>query len=111
MRETCRDLLGLLAPLAPHFAEELHEAIGNKISIFNTAYPQYDKAALIKDSYELAVQVNSKMRGKIDVPNGADSDSITQLALTNELVLAAIEGKTIVKTIIIPNRLVNIVVK
>lgn len=111
MRETASDLIGLLAPLAPHFAEELNENIGNKKSIFNMPYPKYDESALVKDSYELAVQVNSKVRSKIEVPSGSDDKAIAEIAMNNDAIKPLIDGKTVVKTIVIPKRLVNIVVK
>lgn len=111
MRETASDLIGLLAPLAPHFAEELNENIGNKKSIFNMPYPKYDESALVKDSYELAVQVNSKVRSKIEVPSDSDDKAIAEIAMNNDAIKPFIDGKTVVKTIVIPKRLVNIVVK
>lgn len=111
MRETASDLIGLLAPLAPHFAEELNENIGNKKSIFNMPYPKYDESALVKDSYELAVQINSKVRSKIEVPSDSDDKAIVEIAMNNDAVKPFIDGKTVVKTIVIPKRLVNIVVK
>lgn len=111
MRETASDLIGLLAPLAPHFAEELNENIGNKKSIFNMPYPKYDESALVKDSYELAVQVNSKVRSKIEVPSDSDDNAIAEIAMNNDAIKPFIDGKTVVKTIVIPKRLVNIVVK
>lgn len=111
MRDTASDLIGLLAPLAPHFAEELNENIGNKKSIFNMPYPKYDESALVKDSYELAVQINSKVRSKIEVPSDSDDKAIVEIAMNNDAVKPSIDGKTVVKTIVIPKRLVNIVVK
>lgn len=111
MRDTASDLIGLLAPLAPHFAEELNENIGNKKSIFNMPYPKYDKSALVKDSYELAVQINSKVRSKIEVPSDSADKAIVEIAMNNDAVKPFIDGKTVVKTIVIPKRLVNIVVK
>lgn len=111
MRDTASDLIGLLAPLAPHFAEELNENIGNKKSIFNMPYPKYDESALVKDSYELAVQINSKVRSKIEVPSDSDDKAIVEIAMNNDAVKPFIDGKTVVKTIVIPKRLVNIVVK
>lgn len=111
MRDTASDLIGLLAPLAPHFAEELNENIGNKKSIFNMPYPKYDESALVKDSYELAVQINSKVRSKIEVPSDSDDNAIVEIAMNNDAVKPFIDGKTVVKTIVIPKRLVNIVVK
>lgn len=111
MRETAFDLIGLLAPLAPHFAEELNENIGNKKSIFNMPYPKFDASALVKDSYELAVQINSKVRSKIEVPSDSDDKAIAEIAMNNDAVKPFIDGKTVMKTIVIPKRLVNIVVK
>lgn len=111
MRDTASDLIGLLAPLAPHFAEELNENIGNKKSIFNMPYPEYDESALVKDSYELAVQVNSKVRSKIEVPSDSNDKAIAEIAMNNDAIKPFIDGKTVVKTIVIPKRLVNIVVK
>lgn len=111
MRDTASDLIGLLAPLAPHFAEELNENIGNRKSIFNMPYPKYDESALVKDSYELAVQINSKVRSKIEVPSDSDDKAIVEIAMNNDAVKPFIDGKTVVKTIVIPKRLVNIVVK
>lgn len=111
MRETASDLIALIAPLAPHFAEELNENIGNKKSIFNMPYPKYDESALVKDSYELAVQINSKVRSKIEVPSDSDDKAIVEIAMNNDAVKPFIDGKTVVKTIVIPKRLVNIVVK
>lgn len=111
MRDTASDLIGLLAPLAPHFAEELNENIGNKKSIFNMPYPKYDESALVKDSYELAVQINSKVRSKIEVPSDSDDKAIVEIAMNNDAVKPFLDGKTVVKTIVIPKRLVNIVVK
>lgn len=111
MRDTASDLIGLLAPLAPHFAEELNENIGNKKSIFNMPYPKFDASALVKDSYELAVQINSKVRSKIEVPSDSDDKAIAEIAMNNDAVKPFIDGKTVMKTIVIPKRLVNIVVK
>lgn len=109
MRDACRDLILLLAPFTPHFSEELNENIGGKGSVFNMSYPVYDNNALKKDEYELAVQINSKTRSKINVPADASNDEIKALAV--ESVKNSLEGKTIVKEIIIPNRLINIVAK
>lgn len=109
MRDACKDLILLLAPFTPHFSEELNENIGGKSSVFNMSYPVYDNNALKKDEYELAVQINSKTRSKINVPADASNDEIKALAI--ESVKNSLEGKTIVKEIIIPNRLINIVAK
>lgn len=74
-------------------------------------YPICDENALVKDEYELAVQVNSRMKAKIIVPSDADNKQIEDIALKNEAIAAATEGLQIVKVIVIPKRLVNIVCK
>ncbi|MDE6188945.1 MAG: leucine--tRNA ligase [Clostridia bacterium] len=106
-----KDLVLLLAPFVPHIAEELNERMGGKYSIFDAAYPVCDEKALVKDEYELAVQVNSRMKAKIVVPSDADSKTIEKIALDNDLVKSATQGLNIVKVIVIPKRLVNIVCK
>lgn len=105
------DLILLLAPLVPHIAEELNEKMGGKYSVFDMTYPICDENALVKDEYELAVQVNSRMKAKIIVPSDADNKQIEDIALKNEAIAAATEGLQIVKVIVIPKRLVNIVCK
>ena len=103
-------LILLLAPCAPHFSEEIWEILGNKSSIFNTAYPVCDESALVQDEVEVAVQINSKMRTKIMVPNGLTSEQAQELIMSDEKLSAELTGKTIKKLIIVPNRLINIIV-
>ncbi len=105
------DLVLLLAPFAPHVSEELHEMLGEKGSIFEKSYPVYDVAALVKDSYELAVQINSKIRGKILVANNMSDEEIKSVAMQNETIAKLLENSTIVKTVVIPKRLINFVIK
>ena len=101
----------LLAPFVPHIAEELNEKIGGTYSVFDKSYPVCDEKALVKDEYELAVQINSRMKAKIIVPSDADNKTIENIALENDIVKTATEGLNIVKVIVIPKRLVNIVCK
>ncbi len=105
------DLVLILAPFIPHIAEELNQVMGKPYSIFNAKYPQYDEKALVKDEYELAVQINSKIKSKIVVPNDATSQEIQEIAMQNDAIKQALEGKTLVKAIVIPRRLVNLVIK
>ena len=79
--------------------------------MFTFDYPTCDESKLVKDEVEIAVQINSKVRAKILVPGDADNALIEKLALENEDVKKAIEGKNVVKVICVPGRLVNIVVK
>ena len=109
-KETFIDLLLLLAPCAPHFAEEIWEQLGNKKSIFNANYPVCEEKWLVKDENEVAVQVNSKIKTKIVIPNDITEDEIKEILYKDEKVLPFIEGKQIKKLIIIPRRLINVIV-
>ena len=109
-RDTCVDLIKMLAPLAPHVSEELWEQIGNEYSVFNAQFPTVNEKALVKDEVEMVVQVNAKIRSKIVVANGMDNKQIEAIALADEKVIAAMEGKQVRKVIVIPGRLVNIIV-
>ncbi|TNF36591.1 MAG: leucine--tRNA ligase [Gammaproteobacteria bacterium] len=103
-------LLRLLSPVAPHITHSLWRELGYGDDILHAAWPQVDESALVRDSIELVVQVNGKLRGKIEVPASADKASIEQLAQENDNVKSFIEGKAIKKIIVVPGRLVNLVV-
>lgn len=100
----------LLAPCAPHFAEEIWSMMGNKNSIFLEDYPVCDESALVKDEIEIAVQINSKVRFRIMIPSTADNDAIKQIVLADEKTAKEIDGKEIKKFIVVPKRLVNIII-
>lgn len=108
-KELADKLVRMCAPLVPHFAEELNEKLGNSDSVFNREYPVCDESKLVKDEIEIAVQVNSKIRTRIMIPNGASNDEIKELALRDEKIALEINGKTIRKVIVIPSRLINII--
>ena len=110
MKDCVKDLVLLIAPCAPHFAEELWSIMGNKKSIFTTSYPTFEESALQKDEIELAVQLNSKVKAKIMVPGSADNQEIEKIALSDENVIKALDGKQVKKVIVIKGRLVNIIV-
>jgi len=101
----------LLAPLAPHIAEELWQQLGHDGSLSYEPWPKCDEAMLVEDTIELPVQVNGKVRARITVPVAASQDEILQAALANERIAEMVQGKQVVKQIVVPGKMVNIVVK
>ncbi len=106
-----KQLLVMLAPFIPHAAEELWEMSNQEGSIHNQEWPSYDEKALVKDEIEIVVQVNGKVRGKMSVPSEISKEDMEKIALEDEKVKEFIEGKNVVKVIVVPKKLVNIVVK
>ena len=111
LKETVMDFLRILAPFAPHFSEEQWHLLGNENSIFLEKWPTFDPSALVKDEVEIAIQVNGKIKAKMNISTDLDEEGIKKASLENEEIVAAIDGKNIVKVIVIKGRLVNIVVK
>lgn len=110
LRYAAGELIKLLAPFCPHVAEELHEITGGKGSVFSLRYPECDERALHKDEVEIAVQINSKMRGRITVSGKATADEAQAAALADPVVAAALDGKSVKKAIYISGRLLNLIV-
>ena len=101
----------LLSPFAPHIAEELWQMLGHAESLAYEPWPSYDEEHLKEDTIEVPVQVNGKLRGKVQLPAGADSATIEAAARADAKVAEWLAGKTVVKTVLVPGRLVNFVVK
>ena len=110
-REYIEGLVKLLNPICPHITEELWNMLGHDKTIAYEAWPTYDEAKLIKTEFDIAVQVNGKLRGTITVSIDDNEDVIKEKALSNENVKRHTEGKEIVKVIVIKNKIVNVVVK
>ncbi len=106
-----RNIALLLAPMAPYLAHELWEMAGEKSNLLKASWPTYDPALAAEDEIEIPVQVNGKLRSVVVVPAGATNDQVEQAALADERVKTAIAGKQIVKIIVVPGKLVNIVIK
>ncbi len=104
-------LVQLLAPIAPHMMEELWSKFGHDESISYAKWPTYDESKLVSDTVEIIVQVNGKLRDKLEVATDTDKAKLEELARNDEKVQKFIDGKNIVKVIVIPNKIVNIVVK
>ena len=101
----------LLGPFAPYLAEELWEQLSRKGPVFRQPWPAFDPALAKEDAAEVVLQVNGKMRGRMFVPFGTSEDELKKLALADPKVQPFTEGKQVVKVIVIPDKLVNIVVK
>jgi leucyl-tRNA synthetase len=109
-KEVFAKLLLMLAPFVPHFCEELWQLQGEKESIFRATFPQYEPDMLIEETVTIVVQVNGKLRTKIDVPADISEDRLKELALSDEKLKPWIKGKPIKNFIVVPKKLVNIVV-
>ena len=106
-------MLVLLAPFAPHLAEELWLRLGanpdNNCSIHAQRWPHPDPAALVRETIDLVIQVKGKMRGSLAVPANADKATLEQLALNSEIAKKWLEGKPPSRVIVVPGKLVNLV--
>jgi leucyl-tRNA synthetase len=110
-REGLAIVLRLLAPIAPHVTHHLWRTLGFGNDILSSAWPVVDEDALKQDSIEYVVQVNGKVRGKVQVPADADKGAVEAAALANDNVQRFTEGVTVRKVIVVPNKLVNVVAK
>jgi len=110
-QESIEIMLKALSPVIPHLCHHLWAALGNKEAMIDTLWPKVDESALIQEDVQLVVQVNGKLRSKLVVPLDAKSQSLQEMVLAEEKVAKFTEGKTILKFVIVPNKLVNIVVK
>lgn len=108
-KEYMEGFVKLLSPVAPHLAEELWNRLGHEETIAYEAWPVYDEAKLVDDEIEIVVQLNGKVKAKLNVPADADKEQLEELAKNNEKVKEQLEGKTIRKVIAVPGKLVNIV--
>ena len=109
--ETIDIILKSLSPFTPHICHKLWLDLGHKDAIINELWPVIDMQALKQDEIQIVVQVNGKLRAKITVDANAKDNEIESIALVDENVVKFVEGKNIVKTIVVPNKLVNIVAR
>ena len=108
--EGIETLVIMLAPFAPHIADELWQLLGNTNSIHTQTWPSFDPGALVAEEITLVIQVNGKKRADISVPAQADQAELEKYARESEVVQRYIEGKEIKKVIVVPGKLVNFVV-
>jgi leucyl-tRNA synthetase len=107
---TLRTLALLLAPFAPHFAEEVWEALGEEGRVSVQNWPGFDPGATLDETVNIAVQVNGKVRATVKVSKDATKEQLEEAAKADEKVQKWLEGKTIRRIVVVPGRLVNIVV-
>ena len=104
-------LVIMVSPLAPHIAEELWSRLGHEGTVTFESFPVAEEKWLVDDEVELPVQINGKVKSRITVPADAEQDAVVEVALADEKIAALVEGKNLVKKIVIPGRMVNLVVK
>lgn len=105
------DFVKMLSPIAPHLGEELWEKLGHSESLAYAAWPTYDEAKLVEDEVEIVLQINGKNKEKLRIASDSTKEQMEEMAKNNEMIKELIEGKTIVKVIAVPGKLVNIVVR
>ena len=101
----------ILSPFAPHLAEEVYEWCGGKGLVSLAAWPDFDESKTADNEVDFPIQINGKVRAVVTIPASADKDEILARAKADEKIAAALEGKTVVKEIVVPGKIVNIVVR
>lgn len=111
MNDAIEKLILILNPFVPHITEELWNDLGHEDRVYQQNWPEFDPAALELETVEIIVQVNGKLKDKMAFEKNAEKSAIEEAALASERVQDAIAGKSVVKTIVVPNKLINFVVK
>jgi leucyl-tRNA synthetase len=111
LKVAVKNLVLILSPFTPHICEEMWQHLGNQESVYKSSWPQYDAAAMIKDTVEIVIQVNGKLKDKLNITNNLDKSTFEKVAMEDPKVMAILEGKEIIKVVVVPNKLINIVVK
>ena len=111
LKKAIEVLVIILSPFTPHICEEMWESLGYTGSLSDVAWPEYCEDALVKDTVEIVVQINGKVKEKMVVDNNMSREDLEKTAMGNDAVKALTEGKNVVKVIAVPNKLVNIVIK
>ncbi len=109
VREALDAIVLMLSPIVPHICHELWQVLGHQTAPVSEGWPAFDESALEQDTVEIVIQVNGKLRGRINVAADATRDQVAELALADENVQRFVVGKEVRKTIVVPGRLVNIV--
>ena len=110
LKQALKTAVVLLAPFVPHIAEEIWQRLGEKASIFQSGWPVYDIEAIQKQKVLIVVQINGKLRAKIEAALNSEEKDLRQLILHNQALTRWIENRQIKRFVVVPNKLVNIVV-
>ena len=110
-KDEVKTLAKILSPFAPHIAEEIYEILGGEGLVSIAPWPVYDESKTVDNTVEMPVQINGKVRSVIAVSRDADKDAILSVAKADEKVMQAIDGKTVIKEIVVPGKIINIVIK
>jgi leucyl-tRNA synthetase len=110
-KDMAETMTKMIAPFTPFIAESIWEGFGHTQSVHNEPWPTFDDALTVDDECTVVIQINGKVRDKCLVKRGADDDSLIKMAQTQEKIQQLMDNKTIVKTIVVPDRLINFVVK
>ncbi|MEE9606025.1 MAG: class I tRNA ligase family protein, partial [Candidatus Scalindua sp.] len=111
LRFSLETIVKILAPFVPHICEELWEVLGNTPSIFSVPWPSYDKDVIIAEQVEMVIQINGKVRSRVVVPSDIGEEDLKLRVMEDEKIKESINGKNIIKTIVVPKKLVNMVVR
>lgn len=106
-----KNLVIMLAPFVPHVAEEMWEHIGCEGSVHDQAWPEFDESALVKDTVEIVVQINGKIKERLDIAGDLSREEMQEVCMNDDKVRALTEGKNVIKVIAVPGKLINIVVR
>jgi leucyl-tRNA synthetase len=111
LRDAVNKLVIVLSPFTPHICEEMWHELGNTQSLTDVSWPEYDEAALVQDNIEIIIQVNGKLKEKMNVSSGLDRAALEKAVTEDEKIKALLADKNVVKTVVVPEKLVNFVVK
>lgn len=111
LKDCAEKLILMLSPFVPHICEEMWEHMGHQDLIYHAPWPSYDESAMVRDVVEVAIQINGKVKERVDAPTGLDKEAFAEVVMKEEKVKTLLEGKQIVKVVSVPGKLLNIVVK